>query len=137
MKIELNKTYLTPTKEHMLDFLRKADEMGLKWMSGRTPLSFVPAEYGENTCIDVLFNGIAYGNKNYLPSTCKFIEWEIENPKPTIIHLNGIKIVFNGDYTIVTDGRVAGKAKRNPADKYDAVVGLKLAVERYEKINQY
>ena len=60
-----------------------------------------------------------------------------EHPyKPTIIRLGNLKIVFNGDYTIVTDGRFTGKARRNPADEYDAVVGLKLAVERYEKDKQ-
>lgn len=57
----------------------------------------------------------------------------IRPEKPTIIRLGNLKIVFNGDYTIVTDGRFTGKAKRNPADEYDAVVGFKLAVERYEK----
>ena len=53
--------------------------------------------------------------------------------KPEIIRLGNLKIVFNGDYTIITDGRFTGKAKRNPDDEYDAVVGLKLAVERYER----
>ena len=62
----------------------------------------------------------------------KIVVWE-QNPKPEIIRLGNLKIVFNGDYTIVTDGRFTGKAKRNPADEYDAVVGLKLAGERYER----
>ena len=57
----------------------------------------------------------------------------IRPEKPEIIRLGNLKIVFNGDYTIVTDGRFTGKAKRNPADEYDAVLGLKLAVERYER----
>ena len=65
----------------------------------------------------------------------KIVVW-VQNRKPEIIRLGNLKIVFKGDYTIVTDGRFTGKAKRNPADEYDAVVGLKLAVERYEKDKQ-
>ena len=84
-------------------------------------------------------------NRHFAESLKSGIQWYVADTdiapidnstrqdKPTIIRLGNLKIVFNGDYTIVTDGRFTGKAKRNHADEYDAVVGLKLAVERYEK----
>ena len=74
------------------------------------------------------------GAKWYVADACIApINNSARQDKPTIIRLGNLKIVFNGDYTIVTDGRFTGKAKRNPADEYDAVVGLKLAAERCEK----
>lgn len=61
---------------------------------------------------------------------------QIKSGKPTIIHVAGVKIVFNYPYTIVTTGRFTGKAKCNPEDQWDAEIGLQLAAERYEEIKQ-
>lgn len=139
MKIETNRSYLVPTQELEEDFLKRAEEQGFIWKSGHKPSAFVIHAYKQSDlCIcteglkRIYFDNVARAlTRNY----AEIIEWKIEKPepKPEIIRLGSLKIVFNGDYTIVTDGRFTGKAKRNPADEYDAVVGLKLAVERYEK----
>ena len=139
MKIEINRTYFVPTQELEDDFLKQAEEQGFLWRGGEKP-----SEYGLHIasqsvlciCTDkekrIFFDSIASALSW---SDTAIVEWEIEKPepKPEIIRLGNLKIVFNGDYTIVTDGRFTGKAKRNLADEYDAVVGLKLAVERYER----
>ena len=142
MKIEMNRAYFVPTQKLEDDFLKRAEEQGFLWRSGHKP-----SEFGAHTakqsdlCIctegfkRIFFDSVDRALR--FPDTA-IVEWEIEKPepKPEIIRLGNLKIVFNGDYTIVTDGRFTGKAKRNPADEYDAVAGLKLAVERYEKDKQ-
>ena len=139
MKIEGKRAYFVPTQELEEDFLKRAEEQGFLWASGKKPSEFGIHLVSQSVlCICTDKNKTIY----FAPMSHAFnwsdeaiVEWEIEKPepKPEIIHLGNLKIVFNGDYTIVTDGRFTGKAKRNPADEYDAVVGLKLAVERYEK----
>lgn len=139
MKIETGKAYFVPTQELEDDFLKRAEEQGWLWRSGHRPPEYkIHASSQSNLCIctesfkKIYFDSAA----DVLRKTVlQIIEWKIEKPKPKseIIRLGNLKIVFNGDYTIVTDGRFTGKAKRNPADEYDAVVGLKLAMERCEK----
>ena len=142
MKIETHKAYFVPTQELEGDFLKRAEEQGFLWRSGHKPSEFrFHSAKQSDLCIctegfkRIFFDSVAHAlRRDY----AEIIEWKIEKPepKPEIIRLGNLKIVFNGDYTIVTDGRFTGKAKRNPADEYDAVVGLKLAVERYEKDKQ-
>ena len=55
-----------------------------------------------------------------------------EKPKTTVLKLGEYKIVFNGDTTVVTDGTKKGVAKRHPDDEYNAVVGLQVALERFQ-----
>ena len=139
MKIEKGKSYFVPTQEQEDDFLKRAEEQGWLWRSGHRPPEYkIHASSQSVLCIctesfkKIYFDSVA----NVLRKTAfQITEWKMEKPrsKPEIIRLGNLKIVFNCDYTIVTDGRFTGKAKRNPADEYDAVVGLKLAVERYEK----
>ena len=139
MKIEINRAYFVPTQELEDDFLKRAEEQGFLWGSGKKPSEFGYHITSQSAlCICTGKDKAIY----FAPmssvlswSDIEIVEWEIEKPKPKpeIIRLGNLKIVFNGDYTIVTDGRFTGKAKRNPADEYDAVVGLKAAVERYEK----
>lgn len=208
MKIEKGKSYHVPTQELEDDFLKKAREMGLLFMSGaRADEHSGHLSRQDELCICVdekgklIFSAREIEISENGPDS--IVKWEIEKPnpkkfnigdtvviventnnhgfsigetvmiisgliplpidrffarslengrqwyvayedialtdnqirpeKPTIIRLGNLKIVFNGDYTIVTDGRFTGKAKRNPADEYDAVVGLKLAAERYER----
>lgn len=58
----------------------------------------------------------------------------IDQKQPTrIVKLNGLKIVYNPPYTIVTDGTFKGKAKCNPADEYDPIEGLIIAAERFDE----
>ena len=139
MKIEMNRAYFVPTQELEEDFLKQAEEQGWLWLSGRKPTEFgVHIARQSDLCIGtsdykrIFFYSVDDASRH---SSVQITPWEIEKPKskPEIIRLGNLKIVFNGDYTIVTDGRFTGKAKRNPADEYDAVVGLKLAVERYER----
>lgn len=54
-----------------------------------------------------------------------------EKPKTTVLKLGDYKIVFNGDTTVVTDGTKKGVAKRHPDDEYSAIVGLQVAIERF------
>lgn len=54
-----------------------------------------------------------------------------EKPKTTVLKLGEYKIVFNGDTTVVTDGTRKGVAKRHPDDEYSAIVGLQVALERF------
>lgn len=137
MKIETGKSYHLPTQELEDDFLKRAEEQGFLFLSGRKPTNGVGhSSLQENLCIFTFESKrLTYGSlvTEKLENNLGITRWEIEQPKPEIIRLGNLKIVFNGDYTIVTDGRFTGKAKRNPADEYDAVVGLKLAVERYER----
>ena len=82
-----------------------------------------------------------YGSLDFYKSETRYSKMGYEewNPKksvpepskPTIIHLNGVKIVFNGDYTIVTDGVRTGKAKKHEDDEYNAIEGLRVAVDRF------
>lgn len=139
MKIEKGKAYFVPTQELEDDFLKQAEEQGWLWRSGHRPTEYKIHESSQSDlCICTeSFKRIYFDSvPNVLRKTAlQITEWKMEKPKskPEIIRLGNLKIVFNGDYTIVTDGRFTGKAKRNPADEYDAVVGLKLAAERYEK----
>ena len=137
MKIEINRAYFVPTQELEDDFLKRAEEQGILWRSGRKPTNGVGhATLQESLCICTLKdNRLVYSSlrTENIENNKEIIRWVVEQPKPEIIRLGNLKIVFNGDYTIVTDDRFTGKAKRNPADEYDAVVGLKLAVERYER----
>ena len=139
MKIEINRAYFVPTQELEDDFLKRAEEQGFLWGGGGKPTEFryhLSKQSGLCICVEkdkrIYFASMSFALSW---SDTAIVEWEIEKPepKPEIIRLGNLKIVFNGDYTIVTDGRFTGKAKRNLADEYDAVVGLKLAVERYER----
>ena len=143
MKIETNRSYFVPTQELEDDFLKQAGEEGFLFRSGmRVDEHSGHLAKQEELCICVdererlVFSSREIEIFENGPES--IIKWEIEKPepKPEIIRLGNLKIVFNGDYTIVIDGRFTGKAKRNPADEYDAVVGLKLAVERCEKSKQ-
>lgn len=137
MKIEIGKSYHVPTQELEDDFLKQAEEQGFLFRSGRKPTNGIGhSTLQENLCICTFVGKrLVYSSlrTERFENNNGTIRWEVGQPKPEIIRLGNLKIVFNGDYTIVTDGRFTGKAKRNPADKYDAVVGLKLAVERCEK----
>lgn len=137
MKIEIGKAYHLPTQGLEDDFLKQAEEQGFLFRSGRKPTDGVGHNYlQKNLCICTLEDKrLVYSSlrTEKFENNLEITRWGVEQPKPEIIRLVNLKIVFNGDYTIVTDGRFTGKAKRNPADEYDAVVGLKLAVERYEK----
>lgn len=56
---------------------------------------------------------------------------KMDSAKPIIIMIGDVKVVFNGDYTVVTDGKNSGVAKRHPDEEYNAIEGLKYAAERF------
>lgn len=141
MKIESKTIYNLKDEKAFNHFKECAKNQGvdLRPFLGTSQYHNIPHS-GENFCIRITtipttrgsigYDRISFYEKQYKDH--KIVVWG-QNRKSEIIRLGNLKIVFNGDYTIVTDGRFTGKAKRNPADEYDAVVGLKLAVERYEK----
>ncbi len=141
MKIESKTIYNLKDEKAFNHFKECAKNQGVDLGIGFKTVKYDAIPYsGDRFCIRVTdigypgstgYDYISYYEKNYTDH--KIVIWE-QSSKPEIIRLGNLKIVFNGDYTIVTDGRFTGKAKRNPADEYDAVVGLKLAVERYEEI---
>ena len=147
MKIESKTIYNLKNEKAFNHFKECAEKQGVDLGIWLKSVRYDAIPYsGDRFCIRVTdigrsssigYDYISFYEMNYTDH--KIVIWEqIENPnpRPEIIRLGNLKIVFNGDYTIVTDGRFTGKAKRNPADEYDAVVGLKLAVERYEKDKQ-
>lgn len=141
MKIESKTIYNLKDEKAFKHFKECAKKQGVDLRSflGTSQYHNIPHS-GKNFCIRITtipttrdsigYDRISFYEKQYKDH--KIVVWE-QNRKSEIIRLGNLKIVFNGDYTIVTDGRFTGKAKRNPADEYDAVVGLKLAVERYER----
>ena len=141
MKIESMTIYNLRDKKAFEDFRESAkkQKINLGIFLGTAQYHDIPGA-GEDFCIRITahptrkysigYDRISFYEVRYKDH--KIVAWE-QNRKPEVIRLGNLKIVFNGDYTIVTDGRFTGKAKRNPADEYDAVVGLKLAVERCEK----
>lgn len=140
MKIESMTIYNLKDEKAFNDFRECAERQGVdlgQWLK-RVKYDSVPYS-GNRFCVRVSdigdlgsigYDYISFYERNH--TDYKIVVWG-HSEKPEIIRLGNLKIVFNGDYTIVTDGRFTGKAKRNSADEYDAVVGLKLAVERYEK----
>ena len=140
MKIESKTIYNLKDEKAFNHFKECAEKQGVNLGIWLKSVRYDAIPYsGDKFCIRVTdigrsdsigYDYISFYERNYTDH--KIVVWD-QSRKPEIIRLGNLKIVFNGDYTIVTDGRFTGKAKRNPADEYDAVVGLKLAVERYEK----
>lgn len=141
MKIESMTIYNLKDEKAFKDFRECAERQGVNLGEWLKTVKYDSIPYsGDKFCIRITdirryYDSVGYDYISFYERNCtghKIVVWE-QRRKPEIIRLGNLKIVFNGDYTIVTDGRFTGKAKRNPADEYDAVVGLKLAAERYEK----
>ena len=140
MKIESKTIYNLKDEKAFNHFKECAEKQGVDLGIWLKSVRYDAIPYsGDRFCIRVTdigrsgsigYDYISFYERNYTDH--KIVIWE-QSGKPEIIRIGNLKIVFNGDYTIVTDGRFTGKAKRNPADEYDAVVGLKLASERYER----
>ena len=56
---------------------------------------------------------------------------EVEPTTPKVFRFGDVKIVFNGDFTVVTDGKRTGKAKKHEDDEYNALIGLQYAYDRF------
>jgi hypothetical protein len=146
MKIKRDCIYYVTKKEDIPSFLKAAEEDGVIFNSGDKPTNLAGERfYGDETAFMVDISGrMMYGLFDFYKSETRYSKMGYEewNPKkstpepskPTIIHLNGVKIVFNGDYTIVTDGVRTGKAKKHEDDEYNAIEGLRVAVARFEGV---
>jgi hypothetical protein len=134
MKINVDTVYHVPTPKLRKHFLEQCQIEGFVWNSRKMPTERLSEEmYGEHTCIAISETGrMGFGRIQDFMCNQNIISYTI-NPAPQIIKFNGLKIVYNPPYTIVTDGKFTGKAKCNPADEYDPVEGLRIAAERFEE----